>query len=104
MTTATLVRRHHGPGLGLWPAISQPREGDTVRPGWRRLRIDAPAASGIVEVCFNQGPWLPCRQALGHWWFDWCARVPGPHEIVARLIHVDGSAALSRPVHVVVPE
>lgn len=100
----TQLRRHHGPGLGLWPAISAPREGEVVQPGWRRLRVDAPADSGAVEVCFNQGPWLPCRHGQGHWWFDWCARVPGEHEVVARIVHADGSYALSRTVHCVVPE
>lgn len=66
------------------PQIDFPAQDETICSREYSLRISAPESSGNVDVSINQGPWLPCRKAAGHWWYDWSGYDAGEHEVIAR--------------------
>lgn len=57
------------------------------------------AAPGIlgVDISIDQGDWLPCREALGLWWYDWTGFAKGEHRIEARAFIGEGIMASSSP-------
>jgi len=63
-------------------AVDYPRENEAVRPGHYAIRLTAAGASS-VQVRLDGGDWLPCREDVGHSWFDWAPR-PGAALIEAR--------------------
>lgn len=63
-------------------SIDYPREGDPVRPGHYAVRLSVSAPS-VVQVRFDGGDWLDCREAVGFRWRDWEPR-PGKSLIEAR--------------------
>jgi hypothetical protein len=65
--------------------IDYPQEGETVNGRHYSLRVSAPQDAETVELCINQGSWLPCRQASGYWWFDFINIEPEPCQTRARL-------------------
>ncbi len=59
--------------------IDYPREDEVVRSGYYAIRLTTSDARQ-AQVSFDGGPWLDCREASGHFWFDWapsvgCARI-----------------------------
>jgi len=65
--------------------IDYPQEGETVAGRDYTFRINAPQDAPTVELSINQGPWLPCRQASGYWWFDCTDIEPEPYQARARM-------------------
>ena len=63
-------------------AVDYPLEGETVRPGHYSIRLTA-AGAGQAQVRFDGGGWSDCREAVGHFWFDWAPQA-GPARIEAR--------------------
>lgn len=61
------------------------------------FRVAAPEAADEVDVSINQGPWQPCRRAVGYWWFDWSGFEPGEHEVVSRARAKKGRWLVSTP-------
>jgi len=53
--------------------------------------------SGSVEISIDDGPWTPCRCAVGFWWFDWQVGTPGKHKAVARIRQDNGSETMTFP-------
>jgi len=47
------------------------------------------SSNGHVELCLNDGEWLPCRHSVGYWWYDWNA-TPGTYTAVARITTPEG--------------
>jgi hypothetical protein len=75
--------------------VECPHEGDVIDGPSYTFHIAAmPGAEG-VEVSIDQGEWLPCREALGIWWYDWTGFAPGAHELTARTRSGDGISAAS---------
>ncbi|HBL18361.1 MAG: hypothetical protein A2X36_10890 [Elusimicrobia bacterium GWA2_69_24] len=52
---------------------------------------------GPVEISLDKGPWLPCRPAIGYWWYDWMCDGEGEHVIVARVFGEDNEIAVTEP-------
>lgn len=67
------------------PALTfdYPPEGEPVRRGHYSIRLTAAAGVREAQVRVGGGPWADCRQAVGHYWFDW-APVPGTERIETR--------------------
>lgn len=63
-------------------SIDYPVEGEAVRPGHYSIRLTAPAAAQ-AQIRLDGGEWKPCRDAVGHFWYDW-SPVGGPALIEAR--------------------
>jgi hypothetical protein len=66
----------------LTVAVDYPSEGELVRPGHYSIRITATGAAQ-AQVRLDGGEWAGCREAIGHFWFDW-APAAGPALIEAR--------------------
>jgi len=70
--------------------VKYPRAGETVsRPSYA-VQVEAPPQPVRVELRVNASDWLPCREALGLWWYDWAGFEPGNHRLVARVMTEDG--------------
>jgi hypothetical protein len=66
----------------LRPEIDYPREGESVAPGHYSIRITADGAAE-AQARVNGGEWGACREAVGHFWFDWAPQ-PGAASIEVR--------------------
>ncbi|HBL15717.1 MAG TPA: hypothetical protein DD417_02850 [Elusimicrobia bacterium] len=64
--------------------LEYPESNEKVNLGWYTFRI-ASNVTGPVEVSIDDGPWMPCRESVGLWWFDYCCELPGKHKVVARV-------------------
>jgi hypothetical protein len=73
--------------------VDYPREDEVVLSAGYTIRIEAEDAAS-VELSLNGGEWLPCRESVGYWWFDW-QPVPGSHELTARAKKLNGRSAKS---------
>jgi hypothetical protein len=82
--------------------IDYPMEGDRIPAGGYTFRVGAPQPLAVAEVSIDRGPWLPCRQACGFWWYDWSGYGSGEHMINARATAQDGHALNSTPRRFVV--
>jgi hypothetical protein len=77
--------------------VECPGEGDVIaRPSYT-FKIAAMAGAEGVEVSIDRSRWMPCREALGLWWFDWSGFGRGEHELVARTRMGDDLATQSPP-------
>lgn len=79
-------------------AIDCPCEGETVARPFYTIKIAADSTTG-VEVSIDQGDWMPCREALGLWWFDMSGFDAGEHEVIARTDLGNGLMVSSAPRH-----
>lgn len=78
--------------------VEYPRQGEVVAQPSYTLRISvAPGQADAVEVSIDQGAWLPCREGLGLWWYDWSGYAQGEHELTARTHTVGGVYSASIP-------
>lgn len=64
--------------------IDYPKHQETITSSHYTIRIGA-SPTNRVEVSIDGGPWLPARESVGYWWFDWYNITPGTHEIIARI-------------------
>ena len=76
--------------------VECPGEGEAISRPYYTLQITAMLGGG-VDVSIDQGDWLPCREALGFWWFDWSGFDAGPHELTVRTRVGEGLALVSGP-------
>ncbi|MDD4004296.1 MAG: hypothetical protein PHW69_03725 [Elusimicrobiaceae bacterium] len=63
--------------------IDYPITNETISQCHYVFRIGA-SSNGYVELCLNNGEWLPCRHSVGYWWYDWNA-TPGNYTATARI-------------------
>lgn len=77
--------------------VECPREGEAIAGPCYSFHIAAAPGTMGVEVSVDQGGWMPCREALGLWWFDWSGFDKGDHELTARALIGDGISASSSP-------
>ncbi len=61
-----------------------PKNDEAITGPAYAARIEA-EVPGTVEVSIDEGPWKPCRQAAGYWWYDLDCSKPGKHKAVARI-------------------
>lgn len=67
-----------------------------ARPSYT-IHIAAGPGADSVQVSIDHGDWLPCREALGLWWYDWSGFEKGPHELSARSRAGEGIPTDSAP-------
>ncbi len=70
--------------------VKYPRAGETINRPSYAVQVEAPSKPVRVELRINASDWLPCREALGLWWYDWTGFEPGNHALVARVTTQDG--------------
>jgi hypothetical protein len=61
-----------------------PSEDEVIAPPSYTFKIAATPWVDSMEVSIDQGDWMPCREALGFWWYDWSGFDKGEHEVMAR--------------------
>lgn len=89
----TLVRKHT---RTLDVRVDYPMEDDTLDSPSYTARITAPGAQR-VEIRLNEGDWLSCREAVGHWWHDWSGLPSGEMTVQARA-HKAGGKIVETPL------
>ncbi|MBI3547536.1 MAG: hypothetical protein HY078_00645 [Elusimicrobia bacterium] len=82
-------------------AVDHPRDDERILSNEYSIRISA-APAGKVEISIDGGEWQPCREAVGHWWYDWSGYGPGRHRVVARLQPLSGRKVRSMTSHFLV--
>lgn len=86
----TTVRRHQPSAEGtpapLKPAVTcdYPQPGQAISSAEYTLRFSTSFETPSVEVSIDGGAWQPCREAVGHWWFDWSGYAGGEHALAYR--------------------
>ncbi len=81
--------------------VDFPKTGEVVISPSYGIRIDVPEAVK-VELAINDGPWQPCRLAVGYWWYDWSGYLPGKHQLAAKAHTAAGRVLTSRSRQVTV--
>ena len=77
--------------------VEFPGEGEAIaRPSYTFQIAATPGVNG-VEVSIDHGDWMPCREALGLWWYDWSGFGMGEHELTARSRMGNGLSTSSAP-------
>lgn len=71
-------------------AIDYPRHDETITSNAYTFRVVAMPGIRKVEISINEGPWQPCRESGGAWWYDWSGYTAGDHEATARVMLADG--------------
>ena len=74
--------------------LQYPQEGEKVYKGHYAMRFDVQNVQN-VQLSINNGDWQNCREASGHYWFDWYPSEAGSFRIVARAIGPEGREAKS---------
>ncbi|HRY29424.1 MAG TPA: hypothetical protein P5079_05225 [Elusimicrobiota bacterium] len=64
--------------------IDYPLEGEILTSGCYTFRLGA-SPTDRVEVSIDGKDWLPCRECVGYWWFDWSGYGSGAHSLEARI-------------------
>ncbi|MCX5786958.1 MAG: hypothetical protein NTX64_00385 [Elusimicrobia bacterium] len=64
--------------------VECPGEGDVIAQPSYTFNIEGAPEAESVEVSIDKGSWMPCREALGIWWYDWSGFDKGKHQLVAR--------------------
>jgi len=64
--------------------IDFPVEGEIVTSPAYACRIGV-SPTDRVEVSIDGKEWLPCRESVGYWWYDWSGYNAGPHTLQARI-------------------
>ena len=77
--------------------VDYPQQNEKIASAQYAVRVGAPEDVKSVEVAVDQGSWLPCRKAVGYWWYDWSGYGKGEHEIVARIETQEGKRISSEP-------
>jgi hypothetical protein len=70
--------------------VKYPRAGEKVSCPSYAVQIEALPDPVRVELRINDSDWIPCREALGLYWYDWAGFEPGNHRLVARVMTQDG--------------
>lgn len=77
--------------------VEFPVEGEVISTPSYTIHVSVAPGTGGVEVSIDKGEWLPCREALGLWWYDWSGFDDGEHELSARTHMGEGIAVNSAP-------
>src|SRR5579872_348837 len=51
--------------------VDYPKQNDRISSLCYTVRLSAPQGAQKAEICIDQDDWLPCREAIGYWWYDW---------------------------------
>lgn len=78
-------------------SVDYPQELEVITSAAYSFRIGAPEAVRSVEARIDEGPWRPCRESCGFWWYDWSGYGNGLHEVLIRAENPHGWCIRSSP-------
>ncbi|MDE2313845.1 MAG: hypothetical protein KGL04_06700 [Elusimicrobia bacterium] len=70
--------------------LDYPQEGEIITSSCYTFRIAPRVAAIGVDISIDQGPWAPCRESVGYWWYDWSGYAAGQHQASVRVRTADG--------------
>ncbi|MBI4248130.1 MAG: hypothetical protein HY611_01405 [Elusimicrobia bacterium] len=70
-------------------AFDYPKTNEVISSSHYAFRIQTRLA-GNVDISINDGPWTPCRPAVGYWWFDWAPDGKARGKAVGRVLGENG--------------
>jgi len=77
--------------------LDHPQQGEKITAPRYTFRIGAVGAIERVELSLNEGPWQPCRNSVGYWWYDWADYAAGRYQAVVKAQAKDGQTFTSEP-------
>jgi hypothetical protein len=77
-------------------SVDYPLEGEIVASAAYTVRITAGTPQS-VEVSLDGEGWLPCRESVGHWWYDLSGYRAGVHTLDARMKNAAGKTVKAKP-------
>ncbi|HAF96697.1 MAG TPA: hypothetical protein DER10_10265 [Elusimicrobia bacterium] len=77
--------------------LDHPQQGEKISAPRYTFRIGAVGAIERVELSVNEGPWQPCRNSVGYWWYDWADYAAGRYQAAVRAQTKDGQVFTSEP-------
>ncbi|MBI5242504.1 MAG: hypothetical protein HY922_02325 [Elusimicrobia bacterium] len=66
-------------------SIEYPSEGEVVHYHAYTFQVKVVEGALHVRISVDGGPWHPCRESMGLWWYDWCGYASGEHKAMARI-------------------
>lgn len=77
--------------------LDHPQQGEKITAPQYTFRIGAVGDIELVAVSIDQGPWQPCRNASGYWWYDWSGYTGGKHQAEVKAQTKDDRFFTSEP-------
>jgi hypothetical protein len=78
-----------------YAVVDHPSENAELRVGSYTYRVGAGDCEK-VEISLDGNTWLPCRHAVGFWWFDTHHGTKGTHQVIARAVCKNGAVLISK--------
>ena len=82
---------------GVSAVLDHPQQGEKITAPQYTFRIGTLGDIELVAISINQGPWQPCRNAAGYWWYDWAGYTVGRYQAEVKAQTKDGRAFTSGP-------
>ena len=70
--------------------LDHPQQGEKITAPQYTFRIGTLGDIELVAISINNGPWQPCRNAAGYWWYDWAGYTEGRYQAEAEAQTKDG--------------
>ena len=77
--------------------LDHPQQGENITAPHYTFRVGTLGDITRVEISINEGPWLPCRNSVGYWWYDWSGYAGGRHQAAVRAQTKDNQEFTSEP-------
>lgn len=77
--------------------LDHPQQGEKITAPRYTFRVGTIGAIERVEISLNQGPWEPCRNSVGYWWYDWSGYTAGRYQLAVRAQTKDNQEFTSEP-------
>ena len=75
--------------------LDHPQQGEKITSPQYTFRIGTLGDIELVAISINNGPWQPCRNAAGYWWYDWAGYKGGQYQAEAKAQTKDGQVFTS---------
>ena len=77
--------------------LDHPQQGEKITSPQYTFRVGTLGDIELVAISINNGPWQPCRNAAGYWWYDWAGYKGGLYHAEAKAQTKDGRFFTSEP-------
>lgn len=82
-------------GGGTRAVLDHPQQGEIITSPQYTFRVGTAGDIELVAVSIDQGPWRPCRNSAGYWWYDWSGYTEGSYQAEAKAQTEDGRVVTS---------
>ena len=82
---------------GVCAVLDHPQQGQKITAPQYTFRVGATGPIELAAISINQGPWQPCRNSSGYWWYDWSGYTEGRYQAEVKVQTKDGRVVTSGP-------